>query len=109
MEGELNFPLPLSGVVSGFGYEINGNMVDGVIVEKEAARVAFEKEVRSGGKAALVEHVQGSCCNLYLDERSSSLCRQRLQDPRVSHSAQQAHLREGVQLRFTDALSYPWD
>lgn len=36
-------------------------MVDGVIVEKEVARVAFEKEVRSGGKAALVEHVAGTC------------------------------------------------
>lgn len=47
-------------MVSGFGYEINGRMVDGVIVEKEAARVAFEKEVRSGGKAALVEHVAGT-------------------------------------------------
>ena len=68
LEGELNFPLPLSGVVSGFGYEINGNMVDGVVVEKEAARVAFEKEVRSGGKAALVEHVQGPCCSLYLEK-----------------------------------------
>ncbi len=53
-------------------------MVDGVVVEKEvrthekefelllifprlllqAARVAFEKEVRSGGKAALVEHTK---------------------------------------------------
>lgn len=60
LEGELNFPLPQSGVVSGFGYEIDGKMVDGVIVEKEQARVAFETEVKTGGKAALVEHVAGT-------------------------------------------------
>lgn len=58
----MNFPLPQSGVVSGFGYEIDGHMVDGVIVEKEQARVAFEKEVQTGGKAALVEHVAGTIC-----------------------------------------------
>jgi len=60
LEGELTFPLPSSAVVSGFGFEISGRMVDAVVVEKEIARKTFETEVRSHGTAALVEHVKGN-------------------------------------------------
>ncbi len=44
----------------GFGFVINGAMVDAIAVDKDKARVAFETEVRRGGKAALVEVVKGN-------------------------------------------------
>lgn len=37
-----------------------GKMIPASVVEKEQARVTFEKEVRSGGAASLVEHVKGN-------------------------------------------------
>ena len=46
LEGEILFPLPEGSTVSGYGLDVNGEMVDGVVVEKHKARIAFEKEVR---------------------------------------------------------------
>lgn len=60
MEGEFEFPIPDEAVVCGYALEINGEMVQGVICEKEKARVAFENEVRKGVDPGLVEHVQGN-------------------------------------------------
>jgi len=60
LEGELQFPLPDGAVVTGYTLDINGRMVDGVVVRKEAARVAFETEVRRGVDPGLVEHVAGN-------------------------------------------------
>src|SRR5688572_14588523 len=48
LEGELLFPLPEGATVSGYALDIQGSMMDGVIVEKHEARIAFEKEVRKG-------------------------------------------------------------
>ena len=41
LEGELYFPLPTDATVSGYALDINGQLVDGVIVEKEKAGVVF--------------------------------------------------------------------
>lgn len=60
LEGELVFPLPEGATVSGYGLDVNGEMVDGVPVEKAQARIAFEKEVRKGVDPGLVEHVTGN-------------------------------------------------
>jgi tetratricopeptide (TPR) repeat protein len=60
LEGELDFPLPEGAVVSGYGLDVNGELVDGVPVEKRAARVAFEKEVRRGVDPGIVENVGGN-------------------------------------------------
>ena len=60
LEGELQFPLPDGAVVTGYALDINGQMVDGVIVKKEKARVAFETEVRRGVDPGIVEHVAGN-------------------------------------------------
>ena len=46
LEGELVFPLPEGTTVSGYGLDIDGVVVDGVVVTKEKARVAFEAETR---------------------------------------------------------------
>ncbi len=60
LEGELQFPLPDGAIVTGYALDINGQMVDGVVVKKEKARVAFETEVRRGVDPGLVEHVAGN-------------------------------------------------
>lgn len=62
LEGHLVFPLPDGAAVCGYALDINGTLVDGVIVTKERARVAFETETRRNVDPGLVEHVQG---NLY--------------------------------------------
>jgi Ca-activated chloride channel homolog len=60
LEGELDFPLPEGAVVSGYGLDVNGELVDGVPVEKHAARVAFEKEERKGVDPGVLENVGGN-------------------------------------------------
>ena len=58
----LQFPLPDNGTVCGYALEIGGQMVDGVVVPKEKARVAFETEQRKGVYPGLVEAVKGNNC-----------------------------------------------
>ena len=60
LEGELYFPLPTDATVSGYALDINGQLVDGVIVEKEKARVVFEELVRQGVDPGLVEQSAGN-------------------------------------------------
>jgi tetratricopeptide (TPR) repeat protein len=60
LEGELYFPLPQGSTVSGYALDIDGKMVDGVVVEKKKARVVFEKEVRKGVDPGIVEWVKGN-------------------------------------------------
>ncbi len=62
LEGELVFPLPEGGVVCGYGLDVDGEVVDGVVVPRERARVVFEEEVRKDLKKdpGLVETVRGN-------------------------------------------------
>jgi Ca-activated chloride channel homolog len=60
LEGELVFPLPDGAAVCGYALDINGALVDGVVVPKDRARVAFETETRRQVDPGLVEHVQGN-------------------------------------------------
>jgi len=60
LEGELMFPLPEGATVSGYGLDVGGALVEGVIVEKHQARIAFEAEVRKGVDPGLVEWVAGN-------------------------------------------------
>ncbi len=62
LEGELVFPLPDGAAVCGYALDINGVLVDGVVVKKEKARVAFEAETRRRIDPGIVEHIKG---NLY--------------------------------------------
>ncbi len=55
-------PMPDGAVVCGYALEVDGQMIDGVVVEQEKARVAFETEQRRGADPGLVEAVRG---NLY--------------------------------------------
>ena len=60
MQGDFEFPIPVDAVVCGYRLEVNGEMVPGVVCEKEKARVAFENETRKGVDPGLVEQVKGS-------------------------------------------------
>ena len=60
MSGELEFPIPEGAFVCGYALEINGDMIPGVICEKEKARVAFENEKRKRVDPGIVEHVKGN-------------------------------------------------
>lgn len=60
LEGELVFPLPENSTISGFGLDVGGELVDGVVVEQQRARVAFEAETRVRVDPGLAEWVQGS-------------------------------------------------
>jgi Ca-activated chloride channel family protein len=60
LEGELEFPLPDGAAVTGFGLDVEGKLVDGVVVEKQQARVILETEIRKGVDPGLVEHVRGN-------------------------------------------------
>lgn len=56
----VGIPLPDQATVTGYALDINGQLVDGVVVPKEQARVAFETEQRRGADPGLVEAVRGN-------------------------------------------------
>ena len=60
LEGSLVFPMPDGAVVSGYALDVEGRMVDGVVVPKKEARRILEAEVRKGVDPGLVEQVQGN-------------------------------------------------
>lgn len=60
LTGEMVFPLPEGAALSGYGIDVNGEVVDAVPVEKQEARVIFEKEVRKGVDPGLVEQTVGN-------------------------------------------------
>jgi Ca-activated chloride channel family protein len=62
LEGQLRFPLPDHGVVCGYAIDVDGELVEGVVVPKQEARRILEAEIRKGVDPGLVEQVQG---NLY--------------------------------------------
>ncbi len=64
MESELNFPLPDGASVCGYSLDIDGRMVDGVIVPKEKARRILDAEIRKGVDPGLVEQVKGNTYKL---------------------------------------------
>jgi hypothetical protein len=45
LEGEFTLDMPLGSVVNGYALDINGNMVDGVLVPPHQAQVAYEQRV----------------------------------------------------------------
>ena len=60
LAGDLYFPLPQGATVSGYALDINGQMVDGSVVEKARGRQVFEKIVRQGIDPGLIEWVKGN-------------------------------------------------
>ncbi len=60
MEGELNFPLANGVSVSRYALDVNGEMREGVVVDKEKATQAFEAVVRQNIDPGLVEVTKGN-------------------------------------------------
>ncbi len=57
---QLTVPLPDRAVICGYALDIDGQMVEGVVVPKEEARVVFETEQRRQVDPGLVEAVRGN-------------------------------------------------
>ncbi len=60
LEGELRFPLPDNATVCGYALDVEGNMVDGVVVPKSKARRVLESEIRKGIDPGLIEQTRGN-------------------------------------------------
>ena len=60
LAGDLYFPLPEGAAGSGYALDIDGVMVDGVVVGKARGRQVFEKIVREGVDPGLVEWTKGN-------------------------------------------------
>lgn len=60
LEGNLSFPLPDNAVVCGYALDVDGQLVDGVVVPKQEARRILEAEERKGADPGLLEQVQGN-------------------------------------------------
>jgi len=60
LEGELVFPLGEGQTVSRFAMDVNGALREGVVVEKEKGRQAFEDIVRRGIDPGLLEKTSGN-------------------------------------------------
>ncbi|MBX7134080.1 MAG: hypothetical protein K1X67_15510, partial [Fimbriimonadaceae bacterium] len=60
LEGTLTFPLPDNAVVCGYALDVDGQLVDGVVVPKQEARRILEAEERKGADPGLLEQVQGN-------------------------------------------------
>jgi Ca-activated chloride channel homolog len=60
LEGEFVFPLAAGQTVAGYALEVNGEMREGVVVDKETARVAFEETSRRQIDPGLAELTAGN-------------------------------------------------
>lgn len=60
LEGELSFPLGQGQNVSRFALDLNGELREAVVVEKELGRVAFENTIKQNIDPALLEKTEGN-------------------------------------------------
>ena len=59
LDGEYSFSLNAGQVITGFALDINGNMREGVIVDKQKGRVAYENTIRRRIDPGLLEMTTG--------------------------------------------------
>src|SRR4030095_16014085 len=60
LDGEYSFSLNAGQVITGFALDINGNMRDGVMVNKQQGRVAYENTIRRRIDPGLLEMTAGN-------------------------------------------------
>jgi len=60
LEAMLDLPLPEGASVSRYALEVNGKMREGVIVDKQLGRVAFENTIRRGIDPGILEKTKGN-------------------------------------------------
>jgi len=105
MEGHLYFPLPEGSTVSGYALDINGNLVDGVAVEKQKGRQVFEQIVRQGIDPGLVEWTKGNNFKTRvfpIPANGSRTIRVSYVSELISHNGEPAMYR--LPLNFKDAV-----
>lgn len=59
LEGEFYYPLPEIATLTGYALDIEGQMVDGVVVEKNKGRQVFETIARRSIDPGLLEWTKG--------------------------------------------------
>jgi len=60
LEASLDLPLPEGATISRYALDVNGTMREGVIVDKEKGRVAFENTIRQNIDPGLLEKTKGN-------------------------------------------------
>lgn len=60
LEGAFEFPLAEGQSVFRYGLEVNGQLRDGVVVEKQQARVAYENTIRQNIDPGIIEKTKGN-------------------------------------------------
>ena len=55
LEGDFKLEMPIGSIVTGYGLDINGELIDGVIVERKKATKVFEDRIREGVDPGLGE------------------------------------------------------
>jgi tetratricopeptide (TPR) repeat protein len=60
LEGYMLFAVPANAIVNGYGLEVNGETVPGIIQERATARMILETEMRRAIDPGILEWVQGS-------------------------------------------------
>jgi hypothetical protein len=60
LEAHLNLPLPQGATISRYALEVDGKMREGVIVEKQKGRIAFEDTIRKNIDPGLLEKTTGN-------------------------------------------------
>ena len=100
LEGEFVFPLADGQSITGYALEVNGKLREGVVVEKETARVAFESTTRRGIDPGLAELTRGNVfrTRLYLIPANGT--------KRVTISFDQPLLDAGAAWRYVLPLQF---
>ncbi|WP_206244048.1 VIT domain-containing protein [Novosphingobium terrae] len=60
LEGDFRFALPDGAVVTGYALDVNGAMIDGVLVDRPRAKALYEARVRRGADPGLAEIKAGN-------------------------------------------------
>ena len=100
LEGELVFPLGSGQTISGYALEVGGKLRQGVVVEKETARVAYEATTRRNIDPGLAELTRGNVFRTRLYPIPANGTK------RVAISFDQPLLDAGVQYRYLLPLQF---
>jgi len=60
LEAKVHLPLPEGATITGYALDVNGAMRDGVLVDKELGRTAFENTIRQNIDPGLLEKTAGN-------------------------------------------------
>eukprot|EP00456_Euglypha_rotunda_P089161 TRINITY_DN9196_c0_g2_i2.p1 TRINITY_DN9196_c0_g2~~TRINITY_DN9196_c0_g2_i2.p1 ORF type:complete len:151 (+),score=35.16 TRINITY_DN9196_c0_g2_i2:171-623(+) len=105
LEGALEYTLPPNGVVTSFGVDMDGVIVDAVVVEKEKAKLAFEESVRTGKSSAISEMKKGNIFTNKVYPIYPGKTRQVRVSYQTEPQAEKDSLVYNIPVRFTTSLT----